>query len=90
MHNGRVGGGRPGISKYEFLAWIRPGSALPRTGSGGSKHKLIEIAEDDGKIRIGIAVGKLQDPDLSRRIWAFVESVQRFKEQAARGIPENA
>lgn len=72
MHDGKVGGGRRGISKSAFLAC--------------SKHKLIKIAEDDGKIRIGIAVGKLQDPDLSGRIQAFVKSVQRFKEQVANGI----
>lgn len=74
MHDGGVGGGRAGIHQSAFLSC--------------SKHKLIEIAEDDGKIRIGIAVGKLQDPDLSGRIWAFVKSVQRFKEQVANGILE--
>lgn len=71
MHDGRVGGGRAGISKSAFLAC--------------SKHKLIKIAEDNGKIRIGIAVANLQDSDLSGRIWAFVKSVQSFKEQVANG-----
>lgn len=74
MHDGRVGGGRAGISKSAFLAC--------------SKHKLIKIAEDDGKTRIGIAVGRLQDPDLSGPIWAFVKSVQRFKEEVTNGILE--
>ena len=72
MHDGGVGGGRRGISKSAFLAC--------------SKHKLIEIAEGNGKIRIGIAVGKLRDPDLSGRIWAFVKSVQSFKDQVTNGI----
>ena len=72
MHDGGVGGGRAGIGKSAFLAC--------------SKHKLIEIAEDNGKIRIGIAVGRLQDRDLSGRILAFVESVQSFKEQVANGV----
>ena len=72
MHDGGVGGGRPGISQSAFLAY--------------SKHKLIKIAEDDGKIRRGIAVGRLQDRYLPGRIWAFVKSVQRFKEQVANGI----
>ncbi len=72
MHSGKVGGGRPGIGKSAFLVW--------------SKHKLIEITDDSGKTRTGIAVGKLQDPGLAERIWAFVRSVQSFKDQAVKGM----
>lgn len=71
MHSGRIGGGRPGIGKSAFLVW--------------SKVKLVEVSERDGRIRNGIAVGKLDDPDLSERIWTFVKNVQGFKDQAAAG-----
>jgi hypothetical protein len=62
MHSGRVGGGRPGIGKSAFLVW--------------SKAKLVEVSDEHGGIRTGIAVGKLDDADLINRIWAFVRSVQ--------------
>jgi len=71
MHSGRVGGGRPGIGKSAFLVW--------------SKAKLVDVTEKDGGIRNGIAVGKLNDPDLTDRIWTFVRKVQSFKGQAAAG-----
>jgi len=71
MHSGRVGGGRPGIGKSAFLVW--------------SKAKFVDVTEKGGGIRSGIAVGKLDDPDLTDRIWAFVRNVQRFKDQAAAG-----
>jgi hypothetical protein len=71
MHSGRVGGGRAGIGKSAFLVW--------------SKAKLIEVFDGQGGIRSGIAVGRLDDPDLAGQIWAFVKSVQRFKDKAASG-----
>jgi hypothetical protein len=71
MHSGRVGGGRPGIGKSAFLVW--------------SKAKLVDVTEKDGGIRSGIAVGKLDDPDLTDRIWTFIRNVQSFKDQAAAG-----
>jgi hypothetical protein len=74
MHTGRVGGGRPGIGKSAFLVW--------------SKAKLVAIAREDGKLRDGIAVARLDDPDLPGRIWRFVTNVHRFKEEAAAGILE--
>lgn len=74
MHSGRVGGGRPGIGKSAFLVW--------------SKAKLVEVSDEHGGIRTGIAVGKLDDADLINRIWAFVRSVQSFKDQAATGALE--
>lgn len=74
MHSGRVGGGRPGIGKSAFLVW--------------SKAKLIEVFDESGGVRTGIAVGKLRDPDLMGRIWTFVRSVHNFKDQAATGALE--
>ena len=71
MHSGKVGGGRQGIGKSAFLVW--------------SKAQLLEVAENEGRTRSGIAVGKLGDPDLSGRIWAFVRNVQGFKDDAVSG-----
>jgi hypothetical protein len=75
MHSGRIGGGRPGIGKAAFLMW--------------SKAKRVDVAGEDRNIRSGIAVGKLNDPDLSGRIWRFVGNVHSFKEEAAAGRLEN-
>lgn len=71
MHSGKVGGGRPGIGKLAFLVW--------------SKAKLVEVSCPEGGVRKGIAVGRLDDHDLAGRIWAFVKSVQNFKDMAAKG-----
>lgn len=71
MHSGRVGGGRRGIGKSAFLVW--------------SKAKLVDVTERDGGVRSSIAVGKLNDPNLTHRIWKFVRNVQSFKDQAAAG-----
>jgi hypothetical protein len=71
MHSGRIGGGRPGIGKSAFLVW--------------SKAKREEVKEQNGAIRLGIAVGKLNDPDLASRIQNFVRVVQSFKNEAASG-----
>ena len=51
MHSGRIGGGRAGIGKAAFLVW--------------SKTKRVDVTSEDGSIRSGIAVGKLNDPDLA-------------------------
>ena len=71
MHSGKVGGGRRGIGKSGFLVW--------------SKAKLVDVTEKAGRIRSGIAVGKINDPDLVGRIWTFVRNVQAFKDEAATG-----
>lgn len=71
MHSGKIGGGRPHIGKSKFLV--------------SSKAKLFEVSDRDGNIRNGIAVGKIDDPDLSDRVWTFVKNVQNFKDQAATG-----
>lgn len=74
MHSGKVGGGRPGIGKSAFLVW--------------SKAKLVEVADEAGGMRSGIAIGQLDDPDLSGRIWRFVGNVQGFKVAAVAGSLE--
>jgi hypothetical protein len=74
MHSGKVGGGRPGIGKSAFLIW--------------SMAKCIEVSDENGGFRTGIAVSVLRDPSLASRIWTFVRSVQSFKDEAARGALE--
>jgi hypothetical protein len=74
MHSGKVGGGHHGVGKLAFL--VR------------SKSKLVEVVDDDGRTRTGIAVSKLSDPDLAGRIWAFVRSVHSFKDEVSSGILE--
>lgn len=74
IHSGKVGGGRPGIGKSAFLVWL--------------KAKLVEVADENGGVRTGIAVSKLHDPDMAGRIWTFVRGVQSFKDFAATGALE--
>jgi hypothetical protein len=71
MHSGKVGGGRPGIGKSTFLVW--------------SKQKLVPVIKKGGDIREGILVSKLDDRELTNRIWKFVRDMQSFKDQAAAG-----
>lgn len=71
MHDGRVGGGKPGVSRKPFLAW----SATP----------LREAVSTDGFARFGIVIGNLASPDLPDRIWSFVRLVRAFKDAAANG-----
>jgi hypothetical protein len=71
MHSGKVGGGRKGVGKTAFLVW--------------SKAKLIEVKTNHGGIRTGIAVARINDKDLSDRIWKFVANVNDFKIRIANG-----
>ncbi|HWL69385.1 MAG TPA: hypothetical protein VNS22_13515 [Geminicoccus sp.] len=71
MHDGGVGGGRKGVGQTAFLVW--------------SKAKLVDVIVDGGKVRRGIAVAKLDHPDLPERIWRFVKIVNRFKEAIRSG-----
>ena len=72
MHSGKVGGGSPGIGKSAFLVQ--------------SKAKLVEVFDpEEGGVRNGIAVGRLDDHHLAERIWAFVSRVRIFKDKNAAG-----
>ncbi len=74
MHSGKLGGRKSGIGKSEFLSWL--------------KAKPIEVADEKGGSRMGIAVGRLGDADLIGRIWTFVQRVRSFKDQADAGALE--
>ena len=71
MHSGGVGGGRFGVGKSAFLVW--------------SRAKLIDVTDEDGRAQQGIAVGRLDDPNLAERIFAFVRRVDSFKKAVAAG-----
>lgn len=76
MHDGGVGGGRKGVGQTAFLVW--------------SKAKLVDVVGEGGKIRRGIAVAKLDHPDLPERIWRFVEIVDGFKKAVKSGSLDSA
>lgn len=70
LHDGRVGGGRKGIGKDSFLAWM-------------GEELVLATAPDVA--RAGIIVGEVGSPDLANQIWRFVQKVDRFKAAAAGG-----
>lgn len=74
MHSGKVGGGRPGIGKSAFLEWLVE----------NHKPEPVDVTREDGSIRRGIKVGKLDNPGLVGCIWTFVSNVQSFKDRADR------
>lgn len=74
MHSGGIAGGRKGISKSKFLEW--------------SKVELVNVARAKGGFREGIQVANVDDPNLPNLvecIWAYVNKVQAFKDQAVNG-----
>ncbi|MDI4666416.1 hypothetical protein K9U40_19105 [Xanthobacter autotrophicus] len=71
MHSGKIGGGRKGIGKSDFLFWAKP--------------QLVNVATGEGEIRSGLVIGNIDDEDLAGRIWRFVQLVAEFKEAATSG-----
>lgn len=71
MHDGGIGGGKPGVGREAFLA--------------KSTSSLEQVARSDGRIREGIIVGRVDTPDLPSRIWSFVQQVNEFKAAVRRG-----
>lgn len=68
MHDGAIGGGRPGIGKQAFLVW--------------SGVKLVDVKVRNGTFRQGFPVAKLEDNQrFIDRIANFVETVRDFKEE---------
>jgi hypothetical protein len=64
-HTGKVGGGRKGIGQSAFVDFYR-----------GDFH---EVRWSDGKTTQGIAIGRLNDPNLPALLAAFVREVDAFK-----------
>ncbi|MES0020222.1 hypothetical protein [Mesorhizobium sp. M0036] len=75
MHDGSVGGGKPGVSRSAFLAW--------------SRRELMEVERSDSAPRDGIVIGRVDARDLPDRIWSFVLEVRAFKDAVAAGELEN-
>lgn len=70
MHDGGIGGGRKGISKYPFIAWM---------------DEDLELAVADKTKRVGLRVAELGSTDLAAQIWHFVQKVDRFKKEVSSG-----
>jgi hypothetical protein len=71
MHDGSVGGGRPGIGRDAFLAW--------------SKLSLTPVVQSDGRERYGVIVGDVTTQDLPSRLWRFVKIIRQFKDAVSLG-----
>jgi hypothetical protein len=72
LHDGGVGGGKPGVSKNNFLHWLRP--------------KLKSVTRSNGATRRGILITPLDSDRAGRNILRFVESVIEFKRAADSGF----
>jgi len=73
LHSGRVGGGRKGIGKNDFLACSRQ---VPEPVSVVDKH---------GHERLGIVLGQPGDRSIVAQVDAYVRRVADFKKLAANG-----
>ncbi|MDX8494639.1 hypothetical protein RFN29_24000 [Mesorhizobium sp. VK22B] len=71
MHDGSVGGGKPGVSRSAFLAW--------------SRRELVEVERSGDKSRDGIVIGRVDSRGLPERIWSFVREVRAFKDAVDKG-----
>lgn len=71
-HNGKVGGGRPGISKQAFRDWY-------------PNDLQALYCPDDGQTDDVIIIGQVAAKELPRQIADFVRHVERFKSLVVRG-----
>jgi hypothetical protein len=75
MHDGRIGGGRPGVGKEAFLAW--------------SRAALVPVTDSEGGQRCGIVVGHIEGQDLADRVWTYVRLVAAFKARVKAGLVDD-
>lgn len=75
MHSGRPGGGKKGVSRENFLAWLKP--------------ELVPVLPTGGPARAGIVIGRLDAPNLPDRIEHFVRQVRSFKDAVDAGDLDN-
>lgn len=68
-HNGRVGGGRRGISKSVFLGWY-------------DGNNMENICWPDGKVTRAIVIGQLNGRHLCGQIGQFLRQIDYFKKAA--------
>ncbi|HEY5082680.1 MAG TPA: hypothetical protein VII91_12335 [Bauldia sp.] len=71
MHDGSVGGGRKGIGREGYLAWIGA--------------RLVTVASSDGRTRDGVVVANINAAAAGKDIARFVESVADFKQAVKDG-----
>ena len=71
MHDGGVGGGKPGVGQAAFLAW----SGTP----------LVDVEREGRAPRQGIVIGRADSRDLAARLWRYVQTVRAFKDAVAAG-----
>lgn len=71
MHTGGIGGGKVGVTREAFMAWLKPELVAVR----GNKQ-----------VDAGILVAELGSDDLSQRIESFVRSVRYFKDAVKEGL----
>jgi len=71
VHSGRVGGGRRGVSKDAFLAWVN--------------RPLVEVVDSNGGIRIGLLVMPVRGAAATWPAVRYVETVAEFKQAIRTG-----
>jgi hypothetical protein len=71
MHTGGIGGGKKGVSREAFMAWLNP--------------ELIAV-QDNRQVEAGILIAQLGSSDLSQRVESFVRSVRGFKDAVKGGL----
>jgi hypothetical protein len=65
MHDGGIGGGKPGVGRTQFLAWTRP--------------ELFLVERANRKPREAMLIGRVDSPDFPSRLWRLVKAVRAFK-----------
>ncbi len=71
MHDGGVGGGRPGVGRDAFLAWSSP--------------TLVEAEDSNNEVRVGIIVTPLESKRIGLYVSRFARTVVAFKEAVRNG-----
>ena len=74
MHDGGVGGGKPGVGQAAFLAW--------------SRSELLEVERAGRDPREGILIGRVDSRNLDSRLWRYVQLVRTFKDAVKGGLLE--
>lgn len=74
MHDGGIGGGRPGIGREAFLQW--------------SRDRLVPVERSNGTLRYGLIVAPLRAAGIGSGMERFIVKVAEFKGLAAAGAIE--
>jgi hypothetical protein len=71
FHSGRVGGGRKGVGKDAFLAWLN--------------QPLAEVVDSTGRRRVGLLVMPVRGKAATHPAARYIDAVARFKQQVRTG-----